>query len=392
MKTVVFLFLALQVQAATWYIATNGSDSNACTSAGSPCLSLNGAYQKASGGDIIKIAAGTYSAAQNIATKTPASTIYAEPAAGVTGTWAIYFSGGVFGIGGKLFELRSDSGTPRCQQNCIIRVSEFQVTGASQYLTLRNVDITGYLGYTSGNDIAVIGGSVGGGTDYKPQIAPASGWGTQGNRFLFDGVLFHDWVRSSSATHIECLQVAGTNAMTIRNSTFRRCDVFDLSFTAYNSSGNVTNLVLENNIFANSSDINGSGTGSGTVHLTATTSAMIRFNSAAGFMWAGQEQGSLGALTVTANNITGGFLSGDTGGCSSFVTYSYNVTSGWKCGATDINAAQGFVNSTTASLDLHLTSGATARDCPDFSEWWLPVHGPRWIHPARLDKLRRRRV
>ena len=41
-------------------------------------------------------------------------------------------------------------------------------------------------------------------------------------------------------------------------------------------------------------------------------------------------------------------------------SYQYNVTQGVKCGATDSNAAPGFVNA--GAMDLHLTSGATAID------------------------------
>ncbi|MBI5734049.1 MAG: hypothetical protein HY973_03870, partial [Candidatus Kerfeldbacteria bacterium] len=50
---------------ANYYISPSGSDSNSCTSTGSPCLTINGALQKASAGQTIEMAAGTYGA-QNI--------------------------------------------------------------------------------------------------------------------------------------------------------------------------------------------------------------------------------------------------------------------------------------------------------------------------------------
>ncbi|HEX5943522.1 MAG TPA: M4 family metallopeptidase, partial [Anaerolineales bacterium] len=45
---------------ATWFVATTGNDSNSCSSAGSPCKTINGAIGKASTGDLIKVAVGTY--------------------------------------------------------------------------------------------------------------------------------------------------------------------------------------------------------------------------------------------------------------------------------------------------------------------------------------------
>jgi hypothetical protein len=46
--------------AATWYVAITGNDSNTCSDAGSPCLTINGALGKVAAGDTIEVAAGTY--------------------------------------------------------------------------------------------------------------------------------------------------------------------------------------------------------------------------------------------------------------------------------------------------------------------------------------------
>ena len=97
-------------------------------------------------------------------------------------------------------------------------------------VTFRNLTVKGGIFITGGSNISMIGGSVGPGVDYHPQIAP---WpvGSPISNILIDGVLFHDWTRSSSTVHTECLQIAGGNGVTIRNSTFRNCAVFDLSIT-----------------------------------------------------------------------------------------------------------------------------------------------------------------
>ncbi|MBI5954423.1 MAG: hypothetical protein HY865_22430 [Chloroflexi bacterium] len=43
-----------------WYVAPTGSDSNNCLSPGTPCLTINGAINKASRGHMIHVASGTY--------------------------------------------------------------------------------------------------------------------------------------------------------------------------------------------------------------------------------------------------------------------------------------------------------------------------------------------
>src|SRR3990172_8490662 len=46
--------------AGPWYVAPGGSDGNSCLSAGSPCATINGAIGKASSGDTVYVATGTY--------------------------------------------------------------------------------------------------------------------------------------------------------------------------------------------------------------------------------------------------------------------------------------------------------------------------------------------
>jgi hypothetical protein len=46
--------------AATWYVAPTGADTNSCAAPASPCATPNGAVGKASDGDTIEVATGTY--------------------------------------------------------------------------------------------------------------------------------------------------------------------------------------------------------------------------------------------------------------------------------------------------------------------------------------------
>ncbi|MGC1375068.1 MAG: choice-of-anchor Q domain-containing protein [Anaerolineales bacterium] len=45
---------------ALWYVSSSGSDANSCSAAASPCLTINAAIGKATSGDVIHIAIGTY--------------------------------------------------------------------------------------------------------------------------------------------------------------------------------------------------------------------------------------------------------------------------------------------------------------------------------------------
>jgi len=157
----------------------------------------------------------------------------------------------------------------------------------------------------------MIGGSVGPGVDYHPQIAPSNGWQGQGMNFVFDGVWFHDWTRTSTSVHTECLQVAGTTNMVIRNSKFSNCAVFDLSFTSYNNAGRVTNLLMENNFF----DTAVSG-GYFSVHFSAMDGGSVRFNSAKQVMFVDTPSPTPGILSMLGKNIVGAFLNETKGQCS----------------------------------------------------------------------------
>ena len=60
--TLAVIALATQPMRAAepWYVAPGGDDSNDCQSSDTPCASINGAIAKASGGDTIYVAVGTY--------------------------------------------------------------------------------------------------------------------------------------------------------------------------------------------------------------------------------------------------------------------------------------------------------------------------------------------
>lgn len=63
----VFIVLPAASYATTYYVTQGGSNSNACTTASAPCLTIAGAIGKAtSAGDIIQVASGTYNENPNL--------------------------------------------------------------------------------------------------------------------------------------------------------------------------------------------------------------------------------------------------------------------------------------------------------------------------------------
>jgi hypothetical protein len=110
------------------------------------------------------------------------------------------------------------------------------------------------------SDFAMIGGSVGptwdapgapGQSQVGIALGPVSG---PSKNLLFDGVRFHDNRRSDDQQHTSCLMLGGGEGVTIRNSSFDNCAVFDLFVTWWNfvtpQYPVATNVLLDHNTFA----------------------------------------------------------------------------------------------------------------------------------------------
>jgi hypothetical protein len=103
---------------------------------------------------------------------------------------------------------------------------------ASNHVTFRKVNTVGafYLNAPS-SWVSVIGGAVGSSRNANSYIAVPDDSVTQPSRhLLFDGVRFHDVTRDPDE-HVECLMLAQGIDVTIRNSVFTRCSVFDIFIT-----------------------------------------------------------------------------------------------------------------------------------------------------------------
>jgi hypothetical protein len=248
------------------------------------------------------------------------------------------------------------------------------VDAGAQDLTLRDNTLKRFDIISSGarapRDISLIGGSVGPAVNLSSRIA-SDGTSTTASptNIVIDRVSFHDFTASAgSGAHVECLQVWAADGLTIRNSKFRNCEVFDVFLQKLPGGAAPTpsNIVIENNFF----DCCRSGFFSIRLADHAGTSwrnVTIRNNSSdkAINLDGGVPYSNVKVVGNIAPKLS--MYTGTTGRESAVpagVTVDYNVWyAGAKRGSHDRAAPAGWVNA--AALDFHLAAGAAAIDGGD---------------------------
>src|SRR3989338_8342564 len=235
----------------TFYVATNGSDNNSCTSTSSPCASLNGAYQKSAAGDTVEVAGGSYSGQNLSKLSKGTSGVVLRPAAGANVTLSSLSVGAVY-----------------------VEVQGMNVNGGVyisgslpadvHHVTLR--DITAKSIFIVAEDILVKGGSYGGidGCTYDQedvvqiwQNPDSAGNYHASSRITFDGVRIHDITDhnntcsdvsgSGNGRHVDCMQILAGHYITVRNSIFYNCATSDIIARPFRDT--LDNLLFENNWF-----------------------------------------------------------------------------------------------------------------------------------------------
>jgi hypothetical protein len=314
--------------AATRQVSRSGTNSGNCLSA--PCASLSYAYGQAASGDVVNVAPGTY-----------------PPQSTPNGSKSVAFKGG---SGVVLRQMINDASNVTFD-GISVDAGGVQTTNAAFEL--------------GGNNVTVKNASVGNVADEKGMLA-------SGDNLTIDNVTFHDVVLKTDGVHLECLYAIGVQGLTVRNSTFRDCSVFDIFFTygswwsplppAY---GGVT---LENNVFGHTEMENNGGWHYYTVYVGDTgphgtggdplNHWLVRNNTFELPMFISSSGGSNGTRFV--NNL-------GSWDCMSGVTYSNNV--GSRCSASDkaVSPASS-TSSRTAAFgwedprggDFRLTSGSPA--------------------------------
>ncbi len=340
-------------------LSPTGVDTNDCSVA-RPCRTLNRAYRLAQPGQTVEMAAGSYADTGLTldSSKTAAADVIFRPVAGATVTFPSQLH-----VYARHLELRG----LRFSSKLWIEATAADVTVRNS--TLKNFDLYSN-GKQSSQDISFIGGSIGPSANENSRIASNGPATTASPRnILIDGVEFHDFtVTPGSGAHVECLQVWAVDGLTIRNSTFRNCEVFDIFLQKLPGGAAATpsNILLENNFF----------------DCCAGGYYAIRLADHAGTSWKNVtiRNNSLNKAinpdpSVPYSNvkIVGNvgpevkFWSGTTGAVQAKpagIEVGHNVWyAGAKVGATDKVAPSGFVNA--AALNFHLKAGAAAIDAGD---------------------------
>jgi hypothetical protein len=327
------------------FLSPSGSDAGACTQA-APCRTFDRAYRAAQPGQTVQLAGGSYGD-QTInadASKTSTADVVLQPAAGASVT------AGTIDIHG------ADHLT---LQN--MTVSEWHTFQGTDDVTIRNVTTSDFY-IDSSSNVSVVGGSVGPQVDNDDaQIRPACADCPLPTNILLDGVYFHDATLSSgSDAHVECLQVAEIDGLTIRNSRFNNCQTHNVFISPWWGTLE-RNVLLENNFggvvrtgYYGFRVANGGGTCDNVVYRY--NSAVTPFLMECGTVRNGAK------MIANVGPITAGL-------CESYVTYSHNVWNGAACGPTDLNAPSGFVNASAS--DLRLQAGSAAIN-----------HGDPSVYPA----------
>jgi hypothetical protein len=328
------------------FVAPDGSDGNPCTRE-SPCASFDRAYHAARPGWTVRIEAGRFGL-QTLtpdATKLSPADVVFRPATGASPIVA-----GIE-VRAKHLEFRD------------LHLAQWwstQVEAAD--VTFRNVVARGFI-VSSSRRVRVLGGSYGPAVDGKPQVAA---WPDtiEPRDILIDGVSFHDYTRSKSSVHTECLQFGAGRDLILRNSRFWHCDVMNVHFGHWGATPDLRDIVVENNFFSTSTDATGGGTYYSLMLRGAWENSLIRNNSATQPMIVNVYGGSGRNIRMVGNVAP-------SPGCDRRIHYSHNVWLGAKCSATDRRVSDlGFAN--PAEGDLHLRAGSPAIGAGDPAD-----------HPAR---------
>jgi hypothetical protein len=232
------------------HVAPDGADANDCTP-DAPCQSFDRAYHAAQPGQVVEIAAGRY----------PDQTLSYDPAK--SSAAHVVF--------------RPAPGADVTTGDIVVGADRY--TAGASHVTFRDLTMTGWRvegcgspGGTAqcatgpesgGDDVTFVDDTVLGGVfGYHPDVQNSYLMQKRPQNVLFDGVLFHDWTRtkkpcdSSGLCHVECLQISSGDNITIRNSTFRHCDIFDVHMDDGVSwgTGFPTHVTVVNNTFGRSTD------------------------------------------------------------------------------------------------------------------------------------------
>jgi hypothetical protein len=331
-------------------VALGGEDTNPCT-AKKPCATLQGAFERAKPGRVVEVAAGSYPKQELAGQVGALPRVVFKPAPGAK----VEFAG--LEINAKYVEVRD------------FNPAYLLFQGDSDHAIARDID-TGPLFIYGSTNLKVLGGDFG--PSYTPgQHSPPS-YINIGRRdgvddvppqnILIDGVLFHDFRRGTPEDHMECLHVPAGDGITIRNSSFVRCDIFDVFFTQWANPSPPKNVLLENNFF-DLPTVDGEYKCCSYFSVRFSDS-MLRYENIALRYNSSRSAFSVGTTPKLNVSMTANVAPNQQYGCDPNITYAYNVWAGAKCSRTDKNAKSGFVDPVKMNLHLKLRSAAVNAGSP----------------------------
>jgi endonuclease YncB( thermonuclease family) len=330
--------------AADFYVAPSGAGSTC--SADQPCGSLDAAYRAAKPGDVVEVRGGTYAKQAIPALGRPAPAVEFRSAPGAS----VIFSG--LDVRADWIRLRGMTSSAYLDVDSRNPADPVEHV---EFIAMRTK--THFI--NGAHDFTWTGGSIGPSHNEK-----ASMIGSQpvSMRLTYDHVLWHDATRDDAGVHMECLYADGVQGLTIRNSRFTNCAVFDVFITKLGDSM-PSNVVFENNVFEHSTDVGADSTAYAAfaIHGIVKLNSIVLRNNTWEQGWQ-QEDGA-----ILSGRVVGNIGEADwTGGCRPELKYSHNVFTEKKCGPTDRVVKDAFSQfQNPGAGDWRLKPGAAAIDAGD---------------------------
>jgi hypothetical protein len=318
------------------YLSPSGSDKAACTRT-APCRSFDRAYRVASAGQLVEVAAGSYSGQQEISEDPSKRSERDVVFRGAKGLATAIESLDVYGKHVRFERLR------------IAR--DFYAKPGADDVTLAHSKL-GVFYVRSASRISIVTSEVGPWVNGVAIIGPSEG-GSAPRAVTLDRLYFHDFSsQPHNSQHMECLFVQAVTGLVVRNSRFRRCEDFDVFVKTHGSAGDPRDILIENNWFDVPAPDGFYAVSFSTPSGGATfENVLIRNNSFASTLLL--KPGIRYENFRVFSNV-GSALSG----CGAGPLVDYNVWGRARCGANDRRAPSGFRNA--RAFDFHLVRDAAA--------------------------------
>lgn len=338
-SAVAALCLPSAARAETRYVAPTGSDQAACT-AMAPCATFERAYRQAAPGDAVEIAGGGYGHQTIPSLGRAAPRITFRPALGAAVT--------VTGL-----DVTADHVTVRDVTSQGYMAVEGRTEDTVDDLQLYNVHAAKHW-LAGSRDFLWKGGSIGPSHDDKASMIAGT---PTSYRATYDGVLWHDATRSNASVHTECLMALGVQGLTIRNSRFVNCAVFNILISKLDGDPDPRDVLIENTVFGETKDV-----GDKAAYHALMTGA-LPWN---GFVLRNNVWEQTPAFQGTFTNARISSNLGPMSVCQAGIAYSHNVFTDRRCGASDVQDARVMSQFVAPDAgDFRLLPGATAIDRGD---------------------------